>query len=141
MRRVLVTGIVMLLLLAACGDDDDAGGGNGGPLAGAEEVYNGSCRACHGASGGGGVGPALDEVLTVFPECSDLVRWITLGSDRWQDEVGPVYGAVEREIDRVMPGFEGSLDDGEIRLVSAWIRYRFAGGDAAAAASDCGVTE
>ena len=62
-----------------------------------QQVYSGSaaCAGCHGANGGGGVGPAFigGDLYTTFPTCSDHAKWIELGSAGWQNEVGPTYGA------------------------------------------------
>ena len=62
-----------------------------------QQVYSGAaaCAGCHGANGGGGVGPAFigGELYTTFPTCSDHAKWIELGSAGWQSEVGPTYGA------------------------------------------------
>ena len=60
-----------------------------------QQVYSGAaaCAGCHGANGGGGVGPAFigGELYTTFPTCSDHAKWIELGSAGWQSEVGPTY--------------------------------------------------
>ena len=62
-----------------------------------QQVYSGAaaCAGCHGANGGGGVGPAFigGELYTTFPTCSDHAKWIELGSAGWQSEIGPTYGA------------------------------------------------
>ena len=48
------------------------------------EVYegDGGCSGCHGAEGGGGIGPALadGEVLGEFPDWRDHVIWVVDGS-------------------------------------------------------------
>jgi mono/diheme cytochrome c family protein len=141
MRRISTLIVAAIALVAACGGDDGANAGPADPgvLAGGERIYDGSCKVCHGSSGQGGAGSALDDVLSVFPDCEEQVSWITLGSTGWEDQIGPTYGAVNREIERAMPGFDGSLSEAEIRLVAAWQRYRFGAQEAAAAASACGV--
>lgn len=45
------------------GDHDHDGGGGDGDAAAGETVYASSCAACHGASGEGGSGPAMDSVV------------------------------------------------------------------------------
>ncbi len=59
-----------------------------------QALYLTNCTACHGASGGGGAGPALagGAVVETFPEgtCVDHSLWVALGSAGWSDEVGDV---------------------------------------------------
>ena len=72
---------------------------------------------------------ALEDVLTTFSQCADQVEWITLGSQRFQDEIGPTYGDTEKEITAVMPEFGASLTDTEIAQVAAFERHRFGGAE------------
>lgn len=46
-------------------------------------VYQKNCASCHGAQGGGGVGPAFTKgaVITTFADPIDQVRWVILGSE------------------------------------------------------------
>jgi mono/diheme cytochrome c family protein len=127
----------LMVVLVACasgpaslGDPDlDAG----------REVFGRVCASCHGGTGAGASAPALTSVLETFPDCDTHRQWVTLGSERWQEEVGPVYGAPGREITAVMPSFEPVLTDEEIRQVASFERFRFAGGDMAAVLADCGL--
>ncbi len=68
--RLMTALLFALPLLAACGDKDDTAsgddtaasgddGGGGSDLDG-EALYATYCSACHGTSGEGGYGPALD---------------------------------------------------------------------------------
>ena len=62
-----------------------------------QQVYSGAaaCAGCHGANGGGGVGPSFigGALYKTFPTCADHAKWIQLGSAGWQAEVGAAYGA------------------------------------------------
>jgi mono/diheme cytochrome c family protein len=140
---MLVLVVLAAVVLGACGggDGESDGADPPGVLAGGDDLYRGACQACHGAGGGGGVGPGLGEVVTDFPDCEEHVRWVRLGSSRWEEEVGPTYGATGREVKGGMPGYESSFSDSEIRLVTAWHRYRFGGQDPQQAAEACGVGE
>jgi mono/diheme cytochrome c family protein len=79
-RRVAV--LVGALLVAAV-----AGGCSGGPatpddpvLAQGQQIYLARCASCHGASGGGGLGPRLAGRMTErFPDIGDQVALVTNG--------------------------------------------------------------
>jgi mono/diheme cytochrome c family protein len=86
-----------------------------------------TCATCHGKTGEGGAGPALATVRETFPDCEDQVRWISLGSNRWKQEVGPSYGAGGTPVEGAMPSFE-NLGDTAIRRVAMYERVRFGGG-------------
>jgi mono/diheme cytochrome c family protein len=58
------------------------------------EVY-GSCASCHGATGGGGVGPELTTVTQTFPDYQSHVWWIVNGS--LAVSPGSPYGSADRE--------------------------------------------
>lgn len=103
------------------------------------EVFGRVCASCHGGTGAGASAPALTSVLETFPDCETHRQWVTIGSERWQEEVGPVYGAPGREITAVMPSFESVLTDEEIQQVASFERFRFAGGEMAAVLADCGL--
>ncbi len=110
-----------------------------------QEIYSGSaaCAGCHGANGGGGVGPAFigGELYTTFPTCSDHVKWVQLGSSGWQSEVGAEYGAENKISIGGMPGFQGKLTDEEIRAVVAFERIVFGGEATESVLIDCGLQE
>ena len=52
-----------------------------------ETIYEAQCVACHGADGGGGVGPSFlgGAVLETFAACPDQTLWVTLGTNDWPD--------------------------------------------------------
>ena len=110
-----------------------------------QQVYSGAaaCAGCHGANGGGGVGPAFigGELYTTFPTCSDHAKWIELGSAGWQSEVGPTYGAENKVSIGGMPGFQGKLTEDEIYAVVVFERVVFGGGQTEEVLTDCGLLE
>lgn len=130
--------------LAESCDGSDFGSG-GDPLKVGARLYatasNPACAACHGDSGGGGAGPALagGSVVETFPACEDHIRWVTLGSNGWRQQVGPVYGASEKPVGGagIMQGFGAGLSEDQIRAVVLYERVQFGGLDPAVAAADC----
>jgi mono/diheme cytochrome c family protein len=74
-----------------------------GPLADGQKIYQ-QCATCHGADGGGGVGPQLSAgaVLKTWPSFKDQIRWVSLGSDGWPDAT---YGAQNKPKKGGMPGW------------------------------------
>ena len=110
-----------------------------------QQVYSGAaaCAGCHGANGGGGVGPAFigGELYTTFPTCSDHAKWIQLGSAGWQSEVGATYGAEDKVSIGGMPGFQGKLTEDELYAVVVFERVVFGGGQTEEVLADCGLLE
>ena len=104
------------------------------------DTFGRICASCHGGTGAGASAPALTSVLETFPDCQTHRQWVTLGSDRWKQEVGPVYGAPDKEITAIMPSFETLLTEEQIQQVAAFERFRFGGGEMAAVLADCGLT-
>lgn len=92
------------------------------PFALGQTVYNG-CAACHGDTGGGISGPALDGVLEVFPDYRDHMMWVRLGSNGWP---GDTYGATDKPVNGGMPAHE-SLTDEELAQVVLYERAAFGG--------------
>jgi mono/diheme cytochrome c family protein len=101
-------------------------------------VY-GTCAACHGGDGQGGVGPPLAGVRETFPDCTEHIRWVTFGSQRWKDEVGPTYGAQDKPIDAVMPEFGTSLTSDQAKQIALYERVRFGGADLESEKVACGL--
>ena len=122
--------------LAACASPPESLGAD---LDAGRESFGRICAACHGGGGQGASAPALTGVLETFPDCATQRQWITLGSERWKAEVGPNYGAPNKEITAIMPSMESALTDQEIRQVAAYERVVIAEGDAAAVLADCGL--
>jgi mono/diheme cytochrome c family protein len=68
-------------------------------------IYASNCAGCHGASGGGAVGPALGggAVVESLPDEADQVQVITDGRGG-------------------MPSFDGRLSEAEIQAVTSYTR-------------------
>jgi len=98
--------------------------GEAGPMALGEAVYGG-CASCHGATGGGGVGPALTSVLEVWPDYRDHMMWVKLGDAGWP---ASTYGATAKPKGVGMPGHE-TLSDAELAQVVLYERAAFGGLD------------
>ncbi|NND84807.1 MAG: c-type cytochrome [Acidimicrobiia bacterium] len=116
-----------------------AGGGQLAALAFGEGqgIYS-QCASCHGANGGGGVGPAFAGVSETFSACTDQVEWIRLGSSGWPDAT---YGDTEKPVQGGMPGYDGVLSAEEIAAVSMYERVAFGGVELEEAAVSCGIVE
>ncbi len=105
-----------------------------------EAIYDSQCVACHGAGGGGGVGPAFTggAVLQTFAACTDHIEWVAIGTNEWPD---PTYGDNAKPAGGggVMPGYQNSLSAQEIAAVSLYERVAFGGEDIAVAELSCGL--
>jgi hypothetical protein len=112
-----------------------------GPLAIGSEQY-GSCAACHGAAGGGGVGYQFSggEVLKTFPNIEDQLRYVYWGTGEYNIAGIGIYGNPDRDGGPhqtgalgVMPqqgsAAGGGLTDYEILGVVCHERYTLAGAD------------
>ena len=110
-----------------------------------QQVYSGAaaCAGCHGANGGGGVGPSFigGALYKTFPTCADHAKWIQLGSAGWQAEVGADYGAEDTISIGGMPGFQGKLTEEELMAVVVFERVVFGGGNTEEVLIDCGLLE
>lgn len=100
-----------------------------GPLTGAQVYVKAGCGGCHGATGGGGVGPKLagGEAKLTFPNEADHIAWVENGSapskgqpygdpNRPGGQHGPASGG--------MPAFKGQLTPEEIAAVVDYERNR-----------------
>jgi mono/diheme cytochrome c family protein len=134
--RTMSAATLVVLFVACASGPESLGDPN---LDAGHEVFGRVCAACHGGNGTGASAPALTSVLETFPDCETHRQWVTIGSDRWKDEVGPVYGAPGKEITAVMPSFDAVLTDEEIQQVAAFERFRFGAGDMGAVLADCGL--
>lgn len=79
------------------------------------------CSSCHGATGGGGVGPALSGVVKTFPKFEDQVAWVRSGSAPFK---GKPYGATGKIATGGMPGFP-DLTDAEVIAVVCHERVNY----------------
>jgi mono/diheme cytochrome c family protein len=111
-------------------------------LAAGAAVYAANCSACHGATGGGGVGRPLNEVVTVFPEQGDHIAWVANGGANLA--AGTPYGvgrvAKEGNYKSGMPGFGTKLTPEQIAAVVYYERVEFGGQAAATDAAGSGPT-
>jgi mono/diheme cytochrome c family protein len=113
-----------------------------GPLGDGAKVYATNCSGCHGG-GGEGVGSAYalngGSVLKTFPHIEDQLRWVYLGTKKYQEAGVQVYGNPDREggahvtgaSGGQMPGWKGNLSDAEILAAVCDARYVLSGADQA----------
>ncbi|MBA2281590.1 MAG: c-type cytochrome, partial [Acidimicrobiia bacterium] len=87
-------------------------------IAAGREIYTSAgCAGCHGATGGGGVGPAFADgaVVETFSNFEDHVLWVELGSQGWPEET---YGDTDEPVlgfnGQPMPAFGDRLSEEEI---------------------------
>lgn len=100
-------------------------------------TYGDVCSVCHGASGEGGVGPALETLTETWPLCADQVEWIALGSEGWRAEHGETYGATDKPVAGGMPPHGDQLTVEEIRRVAAFERFAYGGVETETALEQC----
>lgn len=98
-RMILLVGVAVILAVA-CAQEPPLPEGADAEIIVGHEVYGARCARCHGADGGGGIGPSLQEIET------------RLTDDEQRD--------VLRNGRKSMPRFDSVLDATEIDAV---IRY------------------
>ncbi len=100
-------------------------------------LYAEQCAGCHGATGGGGTGPALagGAVLETFPNRADHLQWVFAGSEAWP---GETYGAQEKAKAGGMPGFGTNLTPEELYLIVRYEREVLSGEDVTAEGATLG---
>jgi len=106
-----------------------------GPLADGAQIFN-QCSSCHGAEGGGGVGPKLaaGEVLKSFPKFEDQYSFVVTGS---QPYIGKRYGAGGKTGVAGMPSWKAAgLSASEIMAVVCHERFTLDGLTAATVPAD-----
>ena len=100
------------------------------PLVLGSQVYRSAgCSGCHGASGEGGVGPALQNggAKLTFPNEDDQLSWVRTGSGPF---TGKPYGDANRAGGQrgpakgIMPAFGSTLSDAQIRAVVKYEREK-----------------
>ena len=120
------------------------GGGGTDFIALGERIYNGegaTCAGCHGAQGGGGVGPALTGVLTTFSVCVDHHGVGAPGYRRASRKRGGTPMATPTRpwaAGGTMPAHP-SLSEEQLASVVAFERVSFGGADPAEVLTDCGL--
>lgn len=129
---VLIPILAIGLLLSVVRVSNEQAASAGPTLPGGAE-YAAQCAACHGPDGGGGVGPALKDTHTVFPDPTEQFAWV---KENASTHSGP-YGADNKgnagkgAVPGAMPKFGGSLSDDQIWDVVIYERVSFAGEDQA----------
>ncbi len=107
--------------------------GEGGPAAlGAELFASNGCAGCHGATGGGGVGPAFTggAIYQTWPSFVDHFHWVRLGSAGWTQQYGDTYGATDKPVGGGMPGFgPDQVTDGQLAAIILHERLDLGGAD------------
>ncbi len=110
-----------------------------GPMGDGAGVYATNCSGCHGG-GGEGVGSAYGftggKVMKTFPHIEDQLRWVYLGTKKYQEAGVKIYGDPNREggahvtgaSGGQMPGWKGNLSDAEILAAVCDVRYALGGG-------------
>jgi mono/diheme cytochrome c family protein len=124
--------LTLAALTAGCGTNAQPEGFREG-----RSIYGDLCSVCHGAAGKGQVGPSLDRVLETWPQCSEHVEWISLGSDGWRAEHGDVYGATETPVEGGMPPHRDRLTVEELEVGAAFERAQYGGLDPETALRQC----
>lgn len=93
---------------------------------GAEVFRSAGCSSCHGATGEGGVGPALagESVEQTFPDPADQIAWVKSGSIGTPAAPQPYGDPGRPDGQRMskggMPSFSGTLSEEQIQAV---VRY------------------
>lgn len=102
-------------------------------------VYEASCAACHGDSGGGGVGPGLagGAVVATFSSCADHIELVRVGSAGWP---GATYGDSNKPKLGNMPPWGSSLSAEELAAVVVYERVAFGSEALGAAEQGCGLS-
>lgn len=106
LHHLLATLLGTVILGAACSTPaPEVPAGADPALEEGRTIWIGSCASCHGSTGGGGRGPALDNgrVLERFPDVEDQIALVANGK-----------GA--------MPSFGGRLSEAEIEAVVRYTR-------------------
>jgi len=98
------------------------------------QIYEEHCASCHGAAGGGGVGPAFTNgaIGETFPEAEAQMAWIAQGTTGWQELGNTSYGANETAYagSAQMPAFGEKLTTEEIIAVTYYERVSLGGWEA-----------
>jgi mono/diheme cytochrome c family protein len=100
------------------------------PLVLGQQIYTSAgCAGCHGATGGGGVGPALHggQAVLTFPNIQDQLNWVKSGSQSLAP--GTPYGNANRPGGQHvakgdMPAFGGTLSPQQIQDVVLYERQK-----------------
>ncbi|MCH8899451.1 MAG: c-type cytochrome [Acidobacteria bacterium] len=134
-RRTVGLLLVIAVVVVSCG-----GTSRTPLLADGRILYTSNgCAACHGSAGEGGAGGPLADVVRTFPQCSEHVEWVELGSAGWVETKGDTYGSAGKPITGEMPSFSPRMTEKEIRTVAAYERVEFGRLEEETVRADCGV--
>jgi len=105
---------------------------NEGVLYEGGEVYAEHCAVCHGAGGGGGVGPAFSNgaIIEVFANFEDQAAWIVHGTQGYADSGRDTYGDTNKAVGGSganMPAFGEELTSEELIYVTFYERIELGG--------------
>ena len=105
----VAAALVFVIMLFA----NKVDGGSGGTASVGAKVYTSSCAGCHGADGGGALGPKLAGVVTKdFPDIEDQIAFVAEGKGAM-----PAFG----------PGSAKDLSEEELRAVVEYTRTELGG--------------
>lgn len=95
-------GVAVVVVLLFANEPDT---GSTTPSTPGAQIYAASCASCHGADGGGGIGPQLagGAAAERFPDVADQITFVTDGSGS-------------------MPSFGGRLSPAQLRQVVEYTR-------------------
>jgi len=98
-------------------------------------VYAENCASCHGAAGGGGVGPAFTNgaVIESFASFESQVAWIVHGTQGYADAGFDSYGDTNKPLGGSganMPAFGEDLDSKELLYAVLYERVELGGYEA-----------
>lgn len=99
------------------------------------QVYAANCASCHGAAGGGGVGPAFTNgaVISTFAQPESMVAWVGQGSSIFREAGRTTYGDTEKPIGgnngSLMPAFAERLTARELIAAVFYERINHGGAE------------
>ena len=101
-EALAIVAVVVFTVMLFANDPDS---GSTAPTTPGARVFASSCASCHGADGGGGVGPQLAGGAAVrrFPDVDDQIAFVSKGSGS-------------------MPAFGGQLSPTQLRQVVEYTR-------------------
>lgn len=95
-------------------------------------VYEEKCASCHGAGGGGGVGPAFSNgaIIETFADVESMVSWVVHGTQGYIDAGETTYGDNAKPLGadgKAMPAFGVDLTAEEIIVAVFYERIALGG--------------
>ncbi len=95
-------------------------------------VYAEHCASCHGAGGGGGVGPAFNNgaVIETFSLLESQVAWVVHGTQGYEEAGFSTYGDNNKQLGGTganMPAFGADLTSEELVIAVLYERVELGG--------------